>query len=73
MPLARLYLVKTCSTRNKSRTSARSLQQGMHMRYFHKNREFLKEHLARLIATLILLSMGCCALHVCRWLLVFFR
>ncbi|MDF7813989.1 hypothetical protein P1X16_21605 [Hymenobacter sp. YC55] len=43
------------------------------MRYFHENREFLKEHLARLIATLILLSMGWGAFQAWRWLLSLFR
>ena len=39
------------------------------MRYFHEKKELLKEHLARLIATLILLSMGWCALQAWRWLI----
>ena len=38
------------------------------MRYFHDKKDWLKEQLARLLATLILLSMGWGALLAWRWL-----
>lgn len=43
------------------------------MRYFEDRKELFKEHLARLIATLILLSMGWCALHAWHWLVAWLR
>lgn len=42
------------------------------MRYFDEKKDWLKEQLARLLATLILLSMGYGAWLVWRWLAAWF-
>lgn len=42
-------------------------------RYYHQYKELVHEHLARFIATLLLLSMGWCALHAWYWVVSWFR
>lgn len=44
----------------------------MRKRSYQQHQERVHEYLARLIATLLLLSMGWGALHVWRWLIAWF-
>lgn len=43
------------------------------MRLSNENREFLKEHFARFVATIVLLSMGWGAFLVWQWLATLMR